>query len=489
MSTTGDDSFDSLLNRYARSRDGDSLNETIRRAENGIRMVGAAVVSTAATLQPAPGPAALMLRLLKRPLAGSWARATRVGLYLLAAAHHPLAVWAGLRESSFDGRGRPIDRWLTEYETSLRHGGRNPPALAEQGLRETLAADVVVLCQRLCEHPGVELPIEGSGEETRLNGAPCAPFLTAADRGLLLWDGVAGRRGGRWIDAETDESIERRETNWEVGAAALLRELGGDDPFAPFLGEGDTAAETTSGQLTVFTTPGGDPLELAEHLAARRRSRSRPVIVVPLIDSDAPLSALRLMVGDDPRLSNAGALQRLKDWNGKRPLVLFAGAAVDAPTALALEEALAATAALGVVTRQHVLARWPPEVRRRFALVGDDGRLANVPEPVRAQLAANRPPDLAWAYSAMAHFDVADRPSMERFLRLRSGLLDPLQDDVVREWWERGDLLVGADGRVSLADRGWAALAEGLAGVRSAEASDAWRGGVWLAAHVAEKRG
>jgi hypothetical protein len=304
--------------------------------------------------------------------------------------------------------------------------------------------------------------------------------------GVLLWDGVAGR-GGRWLDTETDDWVEKRDTTWEVAAAEILHRHAGNDPWTPFLAEKENPAEPPIERAAVFTTQSGDPIEVAERIAARHRTARRPVVVVPSPDAGTPLAGLRLMLADDPHASDDDAVGFLEEWKGDRPFVIFAGADVEPATALVLEEALAPAVSLGIVTRHHVLARWPPEVRRRFAHVVEDSQSDDLPEPVRAQLAAGHPPVLAWAYGAMAHFDVGDRPSAERLLRLRTGLSDPLADEVVRGWWEEGDLAVEADGRVKLAHDGWAALADALAGDASNEATDPVRAGLWLAEYLSER--
>lgn len=486
-----------LLDAYVLPAEGEDILGTCHRADVGARLVGGLVVAAVAALPP-PGPPALLSKWLKRPSTGAWAQATRLALSFLDRRAHPLGPWAGLRQHE-GADERAIDRWLTEYETSLRHSGRVPLPSQVAGLHRALSDGLRRLCARLVDGCVSPLALAGTGRATRMVvgavAVPTAPFVELAGDELWLWDGQAGNKEGcSWNAVRVVAGrlairrVEDRATPWRtIGAAAALADQPRAEPLAPFAAKtvADVPRPDLDGRPTAYLVTSGDAFAAAEALASSWRTPARPVVVLGGGTGDDLDDRLAEMLFDD-KGSPADALAQWSRGPGHEPAILLvAGAALDPRAVAIFAEPLAAVATIVVVTPAHTFDhRWSPKTREGFRVRRDQSQ-ADAPEAVEARLRCGLDAVAAWSEGARDVFGIVDAASLRRCVDAMQGRLGLLEAEDCMSWWIGGAVAVAPDGQLRPGHAGWDALLAGLlGGPAPADHAAAWQAGRALAAAV-----
>ena len=503
-----------ILDEHVAPRGVDDILNTCHRAINGARLIGGLSVAAAAEEGLAVGVAATLLRWLRRPQTGLWGRATRQALLLLDG-DHPLAEWKASLPTNPLAQERALDRWVTDYESSLRHSGRRPPPGCAARVHEELCDGISRLCRQLAEGPPLHL--DGSGHETvavHYKGRfTIAPLVELVDDELWLWDGKSGSKSGmQWIRLHPTEAAltgeDRQADHREVGVTARLHDAAGGDPLETYLDPARSSSPLGLEEgLTVMLTRHA-PDEVAEDLAREWKSDRRPVVVLPYIEdglasdtsAELLLRRLGLLVSEAANVSPGSAFRR---WRAQRAgleptVVLLAGRRVMPPGLELVQERLGATARVVAVVNGHVFKhQWPSRDRVKHA-VGDADAIVStacssaapeapdLPAEVEARLRAGAGLQEAWEEAATETFDLVDVEHLRRLLDILDGKVGLLEDDDALRMWQEGLLEVAPVGSVDLCHAGWRALVAGARGEAAPAGHDeAWRAGAALARHHA----
>lgn len=482
--------FTTLLADMVAPHAADELATLIGRAELGARLVGA-IALTAAARSLSPPTAAGMLGRLDRSHLGRWGPITRISIEQLPAGA-PLASWRALlsRDPVRDERG--LDRWVTDYETALRHAGRPPPASLLALVRDQITAFLTAMCERLAAEV-TDLAVDGQGEETVARAAqrqwPTSPFLELDGAAVRLWDSppdgawawLRYRLANPW---EPPEMVPPVPAPPARGALLELRTRAAAEPVSGLVGAAEgIPPPAVDDAVAVVAVDDVDLLERADALVERWRGPRRPVLMIGVDGDEVPLERLQVRVTAGDR----SARQALAEWRGRHPeLETIVVAMVGRPRRVELVDdarrALHGIARVVVITAsEHVFGQWSPLQRQRLRIVRDvaaDGR----PLAVRARLQVARPVEAAWIEAATEVFAL-DRPeSIGDLIALAHGA-DLLERRGLLALWERGLIAITRDGAARLAHPGWSALACGLAGVSGPPHQDeAWAAGRRLAA-------
>ena len=459
-----------LLERYVVGSPESPVLELVLRADTGIRLVAAAVVARAAADGALPSPLRRTVwRLLCGPRSptGYWQLVLRLVLDDSAAKSGRLAGWARLQV------GHPAD-WLSEYEKALRHTGREPPGAAAGPLAQALATRTRRFVEELTE--AWDPVVQGSGDETVVDGAPAAPLLVLQADGPALWEGTRRTTGAAFRVLSSGRLEGRDEDHRDAPVFAALAPAGPTDhPLSHWTGEagaGSTADSWTG--VRVLRAPIGAALRRAGGFVQAARGPDRPALIVPLGGSD-PAARLATQLG----LSEVDALPSVLDrWSGSPPTLAFVPwGLVDPAPLVRVAETLGERADIALVVQAHEPELWRPAVRGSCWIepAGDPG----LPPSVLAQGAADDPS--SWLRAAMERFGVGEPGGLERFLAIVASDADalgtPAYGGLVLDWIDRGDVQVDARGRVRLRHAGWQAFADGSSGRGVSDQSAPWVAG------------
>jgi hypothetical protein len=360
---------------------------TFHRALMGARVVGAVAVSClASTPLPEDSTAALLaLRAILRPemTPSRWSFVIDASLRLLERARDErLASWALLRASR-PGQ-RAIHRWLTGFESALRHHGIDG---VDEGLEPRTRFEVDALCDRLFESSAWlrTVRLEGEAFDTVLVGdgtapSPCAPLLQRRGDDVWVIDGPARRNPRKndekklgWLvltgvaagDVERVKSAGGSSGAWSGAVASFLdveREHGAS-PWHPWCRRGAGASLPS-----LHVAPADRLIDCAEWVAGQvaLRSGDAPVIVLGVEPGESAMRALETLTGQD------GGAPALDTWPVSptcAPTVVIAGSLV------APEERRAFAALEGwrvlIVTTRRAASRWPADATFELWRPGD----------------------------------------------------------------------------------------------------------------------
>lgn len=478
----------------------DGLAELVMRAECGARLIGAlALAATAPELPPAM--AARVLERIKRSHLGTWGPITRGCIEQLRTGH-PLASWRSLLSPDPVRQRRGLDRWLTDYETALRHAGRRPPPSVTGELRARLAAFLTAQCTQLVE-AGPDVLLGGGDEHTVMRFGSeeraTAPFLQLAGHALWLWDSPP-KRGWRWLaypltgpgstkspggapEARTLASPEP-----PVGALLELHRRGSLDPVATFLGR-ETAADPPPDDagLPVVVVDEVGLAERAEALVESWRSPCRAVLLIGVDGDEVALDQIQTIVG----LGTASARSVLESWRRhhpalEAPVVGVVGQPRRVQSLVDARRALHGVASLVVITTsEHAFGHWSAAERRPLRVVRD-GTPDRRPLAVSARLREGIDAAQAWIQGAVETFRLDEPDALDDLVALVRGA-DLLERARFRAYWEIGLVEIDRDGAARLSHPGWSALAAALAGMPCPETErEAWEAGRRM---VAERAG
>lgn len=483
-----------LLAHYVRPRSEDELYTLIRRAELAARLIGAVLVASAAASTCPAGVARTLLNYLERPSIGNWSRAAGLSLGVLRSRGAALASFSSLISHAGE---RGVDRWVLDYESSLRHSERIPPPYAVRSIRDAIERELARLCSEvLLRCP--DLIIVGDGGETQLESSTgriaISPFLWREGEDLWLWDGKHKKRrdAGAWlritdpVNPAPTSSLrpnyqQRFGVEWmEIGAASLLKQQIGQNPIAAFCGQTTNpfSAALVSKERAAFLTTHSDPVELAEKLAAAWRTTDRPVFVLEIGIEDDVVSRLHDLL----RSESSDPINDLRNFCRMRqsqPVAIVTGAALSESAAVELETKLELCTQVLVLPRHRFLHCWSPELRRRWQVQDQCEDVAAEPFQVIFRRRLGTDAVSAWREALIETFGLTDTLAIGRLLDLLDGRRDLLETPELLESWQRGHLSIGDNGGVELVHRGWQAAIAGLRGgqLPPPPGHDGWRAG------------
>lgn len=483
-----------LLDAVVRPEPDAPVLPTIVRVQLGAQLLGALLLAAAAP-DLTDGQVAVAWRILQRPRSGSWNQLIRLVLPVLRRVGHPLGAWSTLLRP-LPGR-RQIDRWLSDYESSLRHHGRLPPSrsLAELVLR--LRTEV----GRLCDDLGALVPpvrICGNGGETFATCAGqtwrLAPYVKRDGPRFLVWSGELGKLGAHWLCMTEAVNgwhascvVEERSADWQrYSVAALLLPRRGEDPLFAYLGLGASLSRPVFPPLAIAAVTAVDVVGAAEALAAEWRDNVRPVIVIEVDGLTDPATALCNQVG----LTADAPGRWLEQWATSRAaevVVVFAGANMSSEQVLAAENEFCLSAVPGdapmikvviCTPAWHVSRAWPMSLRRRIAVL-DVPRGGDDPEPVAVRRAMGNAAESAWRDGGREVLRLFDPPDLIHLEGLFGGRVDIAAHDGPWHAWSAGALTVRPDGSIGCTSPALQAFVAGLLGTEPDDAyREAWMGGV-----------
>lgn len=484
-----------VLQSRVRPQPLDELSVLILRAECGARLVGALTLAAAASRLPPPIAARCLASLHKgRVTLGTWGPIARAALHCMGSAD-PLAPWRALLST---GVHRGIDRWVTDYESSLRHSGRVPPRAATVELRDGLASFLAATCDRMASSVG-ELSLAGFEGATEVvlrdRQIPCAPYLQRTAAAMQLWDSSSKEEGSvrwHWLDygllpaAPVEPTSRSGAEMAPSGVQLALQQTSTRDALSMFLGDTLSHEQAPDGsELVVFATHRHDPFEAAEILVDRWRGRSRPVIIVPIEGAVPALERLADVLSSgrsEPRDVFARWLSERPDL--ERPVVVYVGLPSDLAVLDRVRRALGDLAVIVLVTTaDQIHRRWSIVDRRVARLAEFDDPQASLPLAVEARVREQVTPDRAWELAALDVFDAGDEDARALLVRIADGRGELLDSARCVTWWSDGHLSVAADGALRFAHGGWSALVAGILGQARPSAHEAaWEAGRRLAA-------
>jgi hypothetical protein len=440
-----------ILAEHVEPRSGDGLPTLLLRADQGARITGALVAAATAHGPEAPRLAGSILSLMERTVTGLWMYNTRLCMLERAVSGGAASAWAGLTAAHLGVGERCLDRWLTGYEVSLRHGGFSPPREVAERHRHDLAEGLGRLCQELVARDDAKL--EGEGADTRAWGQPCAPFLELVGGQVHLWE-RRNRQHATWrvLPGGTIRAAARERA--EVGAWRHLMSMVPGEPLQALTGEG--SGVLPPGHQVIVRPVAGELLLAAQRLARELRRPDRPALVAPLAPGESDLGAVVgqvVPVGRDP-------VAGLRGWSGARPVLIVFGPA-DGDALVRLGEQARGVCRLVAVVPAWAPERWRPLSRRELrveAEAGDDG----MPSTVRAVVATD---DVArWAIAAVSELGLGTEEGRSALHSLSSAMACPLTEPrgLVWRWWSDGHLAADAAGRLAFRHPGWRALAAGM---------------------------
>lgn len=480
-----------LLRDCAAPRPGDATLEMLRRAEMGVRLVAATCAAVLAdSREPPAGVATAARQWLERTGMFGLGRTTQVVLKHLENTDAPIAGWAALLHGRVDARScRPVDRWLTDYESTLRHAGRNPPRDTMDKLDAAFRRQLGELLRRLDELIGDDVTIAGEGEETVVAGLPSWPLLCRTGANISVWDRRQGKRRGRWLDLRTRDSWFAPIDPGALGVLTALERVSRGAVLAAFCGTVERANIDDKRQARVFIADEVSLVVAMDELVNRYRAVERPVVAAFIDDSTSLVDALSDAVtpGEPHRLREAVASWH--DETGQMPVFIVASDALDAGELRSFYDSVAGGVHLWGITRSYTVRRWDPESRRAVSTERYDRDLPpGEPPAVAARLHAGVDELDAWVQGAKEHFGLTDTDKLRRMLTTLSGetsLIGAAEEGML--WWQRGDVSILADGRPKLVHPGWRELVAGLRGEEpNGDRTIAWEAGARLAAALRE---
>lgn len=480
-------SLSALLAAGVRPRPGDELATLIARAEQGSRIAGA-IALAAAWRELSPAAAARAIAGLERSLLSTWGRITRDAIQHLPPGH-ALSSWRAWLSPDPVRGARGLDRWVTDYETSLRHAGRASPRSMTGALCAQLAGFLDVMCERLAAPE--DLVIEALGPATVVRCGdeawPTSPFLEIDAGVLSLWDTSSGG-SWHWLAYVLRGSGLRPEPRSRPRAQAAgihpeLARRAADAPLRGLLAATDGLAPPVfDDRLAVLLVPEIEPVERVELLAERWRGRHRAVLTVPIEPDDDPLDQIAARVVVKAESAHA-ALMAWRERDAELEVVVaVAGRPRSVAPMVAAWRALRGAARLVIVTETaHAHGLWSLNERRELRFVHDE---VTDPHPlaVSARLAAGMSAGAAWQEAALATFALDHPDAFDDLVALARGA-DLLERPNLQALWSRGLIAITGDGAAHLAHPGWSALAAGLAGLAmGSHDRAAWQAGWDLAA-------